>query len=322
MLRRRGALGLFAAAAVVCAFGQTGAAAAADYPDQPIKIVHGSSPGAPQDVMLRTLAQEMEKVAGVPVVVEGRPGGTGQVAMAYLKGQPADGYTIFSDATGITTVLQLPGAAYKWDDFKPLYRIQLDPFALYVKRGGAYSDLGDLIEDAKKRGEDVRIGGYGTGSPHQITTLALADAAGVDVTWVPYNSGSDAIAAVMAGDLEAAMSNISVYSRFKDRTKVVAVTSDEPVKAFPEVPTLRDAGYDIARYHWRGMFVDKDTPEGVTDDLYAIVDEAVKSPGFQAYLEKSSTLPGVMSRADFTEMLKGQAENDHKVLIDLGMIEG
>lgn len=317
MLKRFTAYAAAAASALVLA----GPVQASDFPSGPIKIVHGSSAGAPQDVMVRRLAAQMEAVAGVPVVVEPRPGGTGQVAMAYLKGQAADGHTIFNDATGITSVLQLPGAAHEWTDFKPLYRIQLDPFALYTSRDGEYEDLDSLLAAMKANPGQIRVGGYGTGSPHQITTLMLGELAGVEPTWVPFSSGGDAIGAVMAGDIEAAMSNISVYGRFKERTRVVAVTSEERVEAHPDVPTFRELGHDLARYHWRGMFVHGDTPEETVEKLHAIVDEAVASEDFQAYLAESSTLEGTMSRAEFQSLLEEQAVADEKMLKSLGMLE-
>ncbi|PMR72966.1 Bug family tripartite tricarboxylate transporter substrate binding protein [Billgrantia endophytica] len=293
----------------------------ADFPDQPIRVVHTSSPGAPVDVMMRNLAQHMEAIAGVPVVVEGRPGGSGQVAMSYLKSQPADGYTIHTDGTGITAILQLPGAAHDWRDFTPLYRVQLDPFALYVQRDGAYSSLDDLLEDMRERGGQFRIGGFGTGSPHQLATLAMADEAGVDVRWVQYSSGADAVADVMSGDLEAAMSNIAIYGRFKDRTQVLAHTSEERLDAYPDIPTFADEGIDLTRYHWRGNFVHGDTPDEIVDALYDIMDQAVQSEGFQEYLEETSTLSGRMPREEFTALLEAQAESDREVLIQLGMIE-
>lgn len=310
-----------ATSAALAIFALAGPGSAAEYPSEPIKIVHGSSAGAPQDVMLRELAQAMEKAAGVPVVVEPRPGGTGQVAMAYLSGQPADGHTIFSDATGITSVLQMPGSAYDWTDFEPVYRIQLDPFALYVRRDGEYQSLEDLVAAMEANPEQIRIGGYGTASPHQFTALALADEAGVEFTWVPHNSGTDAIAAVMAGDLEAAMSNISVYNRFKDNTEVVAITSDERLESFPDTPTFQEQGYPIARYHWRGMFAKDGTPDEVLDRLHEIVGEAVESEAFQQYLAGTATIDGSMSRADFQAMLEEQAASDRSRMIELGMIE-
>jgi putative tricarboxylic transport membrane protein len=317
MLNRITAIAAVAASALLLST----AVGAADFPSGPIKIVHGSSAGAPQDVMVRRLATSMEAIAGVPVVVEPRPGGTGQVAMAYLKGQAADGHTIFNDATGITSVLQLPGAAHKWTDFKPLYRIQLDPFALYTSRDSDHATLDALLAAMKDKPGQIRVGGYGTGSPHQITTLIMAELAGVEATWVPFSSGGDAINAVMSGDIEAAMSNISVYGRFKERTQVVAVTSEERVAAHSEVPTFVELGHDLARYHWRGMFVHGDTPDDTVDKLYAILDEAMQSEDFQNYLSESSTLEGTMSQADFRALLEQQAVADEKMLKSLGMLQ-
>lgn len=294
---------------------------AAEFPSRPIKIVHGSQAGAPQDVMLRELAQELEKAAGVSVVVESRPGGNGQVAMAYVKGQSADGHTVLNDGTGITTILQMPGAALKWTDFQPVYRIQLDPFALYVKQDGEYDSLADFVGTMKKNPGQIRIGGYATGSPHQFTSLSMADTVGSSIAWVPYNSGTDAIASVMGGDLDAAMSNISVYNRFKGTTNVLAVTSDDRLSNHPEVPTFKELGYDLVRYHWRGMLVREDTPDEIVQRLHDVIGQAVKSERFQEYLSKTATLDGTIPVAEFETMLQQQANSDRQRLVQLGIIE-
>lgn len=310
---------LLSVAAIATAVWGTNVSAQ-EFPSRTITIVHGSSAGAPQDVMLRELAKHMEEISDVSVVVEPRPGGSGQVAIATVKGQPADGHTIFSDATGITSVLQMDGSTFALDDLRPVYRIQLDPFALYVQDGGEYDDLAGLVDAMKAEPGEVRIGGYGTGTPHQFTTISLADAAQTDFTWVPFSSGTDAITAVMAGDIDGAMSNISVYGRFKGRAKVVAVTSEERVEAFPDVPTFAELGYDIQRYHWRGMLVSSDTPDDVVEDLNQFVAKAAATEGFQEFLAQTSTLDGKMSVQEFEAMLSEQAESDKKLLKSLGMI--
>jgi len=304
-----------AAAGTMPAWGQQ------TFPSRAIRIVHGSNPGAPQDVMLRVLAEEMAAVLGQPVNVEGRPGGTGQAAIAYLMNQPADGHTIFSDATGITSVLQLPGAAFKWTDLQPVYRMQLDPFALYVKADGKYASLADFVADARARPGSIRVGGYGTGSPHQISMRLFGDLAGIKTTWVPFDSGTKAIAAVMGDNLDAAMSNISVYPSFKGKAKVIGTTSEQTIPQFPEVPTFKAQGYDLVRYHWRGMFVRKGTPEAIVEALYRGVAEAVKRPKFVEYLNKSATLDGSMPIPEFEKLLEQQAKDDLDLLRELGMVK-
>jgi putative tricarboxylic transport membrane protein len=303
-----------AAAALLPAWAQD------KFPSHPILIVHGSKPGAPQDVMLRVLAKEMSQVTHVGVDVQGRPGGTGQAAIGYMVGQPANGYTIFSDATGITSVLQLPGAQFKWTQLQPVYRMQLDPFALYVKEG-KFKSLKDFFAAAKSHPGSLRVGGYGVGSPHQITMLLLAQQAGAKVTWVPFDSGSKAIAAAIGGNIDAAMSNISVYRSFKGKAQVLGVSSGDRVKPFDDVPTFKEQGYDMVRYHWRGCFVKKGTPMPIVEKLHDVVGEAVKSAAFQKYLADTATLDGTMSLPEFEQLLEKQAKDDLVVLKQLGMVK-
>jgi putative tricarboxylic transport membrane protein len=286
----------------------------------PVRIIHGSNAGAPQDVMLRILAEEMQKALGQPVIVEPRPGAEGQIAMTALKQAPADGNTIFSDGTGITSILQMPDALHKWTDFEPLYRLQLDPFALYVQRG-KYTDLKSFLSDMRTRAADVRVGGYAVNGPFRITLMMIARQAKGDFTWIPYDSGARAITAVMGGHMEGALSNISVYSSFKEKTMVLAHTAEKRLAQFPDVPTFKELGIDIVRYHWRGMFVKRGTPEPVINRLFEGVGRAVKSDRFQNYLRDTATLEGTMSRADYAKMLEEQAKADEQMLRASGAIK-
>jgi putative tricarboxylic transport membrane protein len=291
--------------------------AAAAHAQAPIRILHGSNAGAPQDIMLRLLADEMEKALTQRVIVEPRPGAEGQVAMSALKQAPADGMTIFSDGTGITSILQAPDAQHKWTDFEPLYRIQLDPFALYARRG-QFATLQDLVAAMKKQPSNVRVGGFAVNGPHRITTMMVAEKAGGTFTWVPYNSGARALTDLLGDHIEAVLSNISVYAGFKERAIVLAHTGEARLPQFPEVPTFKELGIDIVRYHWRGMFVKRGTPEDVINRLFEGIDRAVKSDRFQAYLRDSATSAGTMSRADYNRMLVDQAAVDTVRMKEMG----
>lgn len=284
------------------------------------RIIHGSNAGAPQDVMLRLLAEEMQRVTGQTVIVEPRPGGSGQVAMGALKQAAADGRTVFSDGTGITSILQLPGAQHKWTEFEPLYRIQLDPFALYVnpKR---FPDWKATLAEMRAQPGKFRVGGYATGGPHQITLMLAAAKANATFDWIPYDSGTKAITAVMGDHLEGSMSNISVYASFKERTTIVAHTGATRLAQFPDIPSFKELGVDLVRYHWRGMFVKPGTPEPVIQKLFDTVGAGVKSARFQQYLLESGTLDGTMTRAAYAEMLAEQARGDTAILKALKLLQ-
>ena len=285
-----------------------------------VKILHGSNAGAPQDVMLRILAEEMQKPLGQSVIVDPRPGAEGQVAMTALKQAPADGLTIFSDGTGITSILQIPGAQHKWTDFEPLYRLQLDPFALYVKRG-KYADMKALIAEMRAKPSNVRIGGYAVNGPHRLTMVMVSKQFGGDFEWIPYNSGARAITAVMGDHMEGSMSNISVYPTFREKTVILAHTGESRAAQFPEVPTFKELGLNVVRYHWRGMFVKKGTPEATINRLFEAIGQAVKSPRYTAYLRETATLDGTMPRADYAKMLEDQAKADLEMLTDMGAMK-
>jgi tripartite-type tricarboxylate transporter receptor subunit TctC len=285
----------------------------------PLRILHGSNAGAPQDVMLRILADEMSKVSGRPVIVDAKPGASGQIAMAALKQAPADGNTIFSDGTGITSILQLPGHLHQWADFEPLYRIQLDPFAIYVLPE-RYKDFASLAKDMKINKDGVRIGGYAVGGPFQLVLMQIADKINGNFSWIAYDSGSKAVVAVMGDQIEAAMSNVSIAGTYLPKAKIVVQTGETRLAQLPDVPTLKELGIDMVRYHWRGMFIKKGTPESLIDDNFKLINTAIKSPRFQAYLKESGTIDGSMSRLAMKEMLADQAKMDYALLRKLDLV--
>lgn len=117
------------------------------------------------------------------------------------------------------------------------------------------------------------------------------------------------------------MTNISVYPSFREKMVILAHTGESRFEQFPEVPTFKERGVDIVRYHWRGMVLKKGTPEPVIDRTHALVGAGVKSARFQAYLKDSATLDGTMTRAAMAEMLAEQARGDTVILKQLKLIK-
>jgi tripartite-type tricarboxylate transporter receptor subunit TctC len=284
-----------------------------------IRIVHGSNAGAPQDVMLRILADEMGKASGRTILVEPKPGASGQLAMSVLKQSAADGNTLLAEGTGITSILQLPGRLHEWTDFEPLYRVQLDPFALYALPQ-RFKDFAAFAEEMRIKKDYVRIGGYAIGGPFQLVMMQVSRRVNGDFTWISYDSGGKAIAAVIGEQIEGAISNVSVAGTFTPRTKILAQTGEARLQQMPDVPTLKELGIDIVKYHWRGLFIKKGTPDALIERNYAMVKAGVTSARFQKYLRESGTIEGTMSRPAMSDMLAEQAQNDTQLLKQLKMI--
>lgn len=170
------------------------------YPTKPLNLICGSAAGAPIDIMARQLAKLAEKEFGQRLNVINKTGGSGIVAVGYVLSQPADGYTVATEGTGITSILQMPNAPYKLNDVQFFIGIQTDPFTLFINSESPWKNLKEFLEVGKK--QKLNTGGYGTGSAQHFFMLDLARMAGMEVKWLAYNSGKDALVATMGKNLD------------------------------------------------------------------------------------------------------------------------
>lgn len=292
-----------------------------NFPEKPIKINVGSAAGAPIDIMSRQFAEIAQEYIGQTISVENRPGGSTQVAMAYTLSQPADGYELQAEASSLTTVLQTRDAELSYEEFVPIVRLELDPFALYVHPESGLETIDDFINKVKESEGELKVGGYGTGSPHHITAMQLAQSNDIEFKWVAYNSGSDAITDLIGGSLDAVMSNGSQMVRYEDQIVMLGHTAEEPLPKFPDVPSFQDQGHDIVKYHWRGLLAKKGTPQEVIDVLVDAFTEAQNSPEWEEYLDNVGNLNGYMPQPEFETFIHKQAEIDLKVLQELGLAD-
>lgn len=294
----------------------------ASYPSGPIELVVPTAPGSSADRTVRKIAPLLETELDETVTVRNRPGGSGLVAMNYAQQQPADGQTWTLEGTGMPAVLAVNDTQIDMEDFEPVTKIELDPFVLYVHPDNPADTLDEFIENAAQNPGSVTVGGYGSGSPHHLTTAQLADKSDVELRWVPYESGSDAVTDLIGKNLDAVLSNASQIPAFGDELKPLAHTADEQIPHAPELPSFADEGYpDLTRYHWRGVLAKAGTPPDVLDEMHAAISAAVKSEEFQQYLQETGTIPGVVPRDEMKAQLAQQTESDLAILRDLGMLE-
>ncbi|MGE4271735.1 MAG: Bug family tripartite tricarboxylate transporter substrate binding protein [Desulfitobacterium sp.] len=289
---------------------------------KPISIVIPSSPGASIDVMARIISKLGDKYFGTTVTVLNKTGGSGNVALAYTQSQPANGYTIHGEATGITSVLQLPGAQYTYKDFIYVSQLQNDPFVLYVGKDSPYKTIEEFIAAAKEKPGELTVGGYGTGTPHHIFAETFAKQVDIKIKWISFDSGNDALVATMGGHLDATLSNASLLPSSQSKVIALAVSSHDPLEQFPDIPTFASKDLpDLTKYHWRGILVKKDTPENVVKALDEGFKNMTQDPEWKKYIEDAAMLEGYSSTEEFTKMVYAQADNDLKVLKEIGLVK-
>lgn len=295
------------------------------YPSRPIELICPFGPGGGSDVFTRTIAIPMGKILGQSLVVKNIAGSAGGVGTVYVAKQPGDGYTILQNVTDMIINDAMKRVEITHKDFIPLARVQHDQSIFWVKADSQFKTLKDVIDYAKKNPGKVRMAISQSGGYDEVLASVFKKAAGVDIKLIPYNAGSEAIAAVLGGHVELlheeAGSAISLYEAKKIRPLVVM--TEKRLPALPDVPTAKELGYDITMGIWRGLFVKKDTPPEIVKKLEEAVKKAIEDPVYKV-VEKQVMLdqrPGYLGSKEFAEFLQKEFDLYSSVLKELGYIK-
>jgi putative tricarboxylic transport membrane protein len=292
-----------------------------NFPTKPVTIIVNTNPGSSVDVMARTIAKLGEKHLGQPIVVENKPGGDGALAMSYVLNQENDGYTIWAGTKTLVGALNTTLSHYTVDDFQPVIRIQDDPFALGVSKDSPFHSLEDLLSYAKENPGKLKIGGFGSTSAHTIAAYEFMDKAGIDMTWVPFDAGSDGITNVMGGHIDVSHSNPSSFKQFVESgdIKILSVASKDRLPDFPDVATYKEQGVEFVDSQWRGLFVKGGTPTEFVNILHDALKKTIEDPEFLEYMKNSNQYDGYLSPEDFKASIVKEYEATKAVVEKVGI---
>jgi len=275
------------------------------YPVKPVTILCWSAAGSPVDIYARIMAKLLSAELGQNVVVDNRTGGSGIVMVNQLLRAPADGYTIAANTITLAALFSEPTATFKPDDLQMVARSQVDPYGLIVHTSTPFKTIDDLVAYARRKPGYINIGGPFVMSGHRVAWEVLADAAGIQTTWVPYQGGGPALTAVAGGHVDAAATNPGNVKPFIEsgKVRVLAVSSERRIEDFPEVPTYKERGWDVVRYQWRGVMVRAGTPKPVVDRLAGAIQRAQQTAEWKSYLRQVTQLDGFQGPDAFRSQL-------------------
>lgn len=292
------------------------------YPERPVEIVAWASPGGGSDLMCRTFAKALESVGfPQPVYVVNKPGGSGAVGMTYVQGKPADGYTILGVTNNlIFTPLTTPEFQYTWRDFEPIVMFGYDPKYIIVAADSPFQTIEDLINYAKAHPGEVKVGTFGPGSDDHVVGMLLEQKAEVDFNFIPFDSGGEILAALLGGHIDAQIAELSEVKGQLDAgaVRILAVATAERVQALPEVPTLKEKGWDVVLPKFRGFVVKKGTPEDVVQIITDYAVKAIQSEVFVSYIQAQDLQPALVVGAEFAKILEDYEAAVRDVLKALG----
>jgi tripartite-type tricarboxylate transporter receptor subunit TctC len=274
---RRGALAAFAATALATP------AAAQTYPDKPIRMIIAFAAGGPTDVVGRLLAPRVSEILGQQVVVENKPGATGNIGTAMVADARPDGYTILFSASTMAMAPALYGKALGYDPVNGLAAIAYVasvPLILLAPMDGAKTTP-ELVGMLRKDPGKYSYASSGNGWMIHLASYLFATRAGGDALHVPYRGSAPGMVDMIAGRHGFQIDTLQSSKGFIDggKVRVLGVAADQRLKQLPDVPTIKESvGFDYAINTWYAVYAPAKTPRPIIDRLNAAFNQALKQP--------------------------------------------
>lgn len=280
------------------------------YPTKGIDVIVAFGPGGAADVAARLTANYLSKKWGQPINVVNLPGASGITGTKRMLDSAADGYTLMMDnhatsSMGAAATANLP---YKWDDRTMIARVTIDPVFYVVRAEAPWKTLKELMDSAKSKPGSLKWGSAGVSGIGTFAMAMLFQAAGVDLAntnQALFDSGAASVTAVAGGHTDIAAQQLSEITSLVQAGKLraLAVVMPERLKQFPDVPTIKEAGYDFFITGWQGLSGQPKLPGYVVQKWSEAIKEAAKDPQFIEDAAKVSKIVAYMGPEEFTKFM-------------------
>ncbi|MDF2618557.1 MAG: tripartite tricarboxylate transporter substrate binding protein [Xanthobacteraceae bacterium] len=315
------ALVLAAALAGGGLFSDTATADPAPYPQKVVTLITHSSPGGGSDVFVRELSKYLGKYINATFVVENVQGGSGAKAVARVAGSPPDGSVFYATTPTYvyTSLLSKPPKTYK--DLEPLANIFADSEVVFTRADSPYKTLQDVIDKAK-----TERGKWGAANPASLERQAaeqLKRAAGVNPAIVTHEGGGDMMLNVLNGTLDIGIGEFQEIRSQLDagKVRVLATFNPERLPQKPDVPTVKESGYDVQLIKFRGLA----GPKGLPDDVTKVWDEAIQKvlqdPDYKKRYTEEVLVAQFVPHKDYAAFVNNFAQNTEAFLKETGAIK-
>lgn len=315
-----------AAALLLSAAGM--AAAQAPYPAKPITMIVPFPPGGLADIVARPVAEAMSRDLGQPVVIENKAGAGGGIGMGLAAKAPADGYTVLLSLSSLTV---LPEAdvvlgrqqMFALNSLRPIARFTADPTVLAVRADAPWKTVKEFVEDARKRPGAINYGSSGNYGTMHVPMEILSQNAGVKMTHVPFTGAGPAVVALLGGQIDAVSSGpATVLQHVKaGKLRVLGHWGNGRLGTLPDVPALKDAGYDAEYAQWSGLFIPAATPEPVAQRLRAAARAAAMDPKVNEVILNAGSPILYQDTPDFEKYVQADAKRMAEVVRKIGKVQ-
>lgn len=300
-------LALIASLTTCAAVAQPG-----DYPNKPIKLIVGFTPGGSTDAIGRQIANSFSKILGQSVIVENKPGANGNLATDFVRRAPPDGYTIFYTSIGhVTNPLIYKDAKYDpVKDFTPIGQVLAGPNILVVPPNSKFKTLKELIDYGRANPGKINFASSGIGSSLHLSGELFKQLSGVDMVHIPYKGAGSLMPHLMSGQVDLAFPNLptGVSLVEQGQLRALGVTTNTRSTAAPNIPTIEEAGvpnYDMST--WYGLVGPADLPAPILKKLTDALAQTVNDPEFKGRLVAQGMDPRPSSPQEFAKFIQSES---------------
>ena len=299
-------------------------AASAAYPEKPIRIVVPWAPGGSTDILARTVAEKLTRSLGQPVVVDNKPGASGNIGSDHVAKSAPDGYTLLfgSMSTHAINHALMPNMPFKGvDDFTPIALLAFVTNTMVVHPSVPASNLKEFIAYAKANPGKVAYASAGPGSTNHLSAALLEKMAGIQMLHVPYKGGAPAVTDTVGGQVQMFVTagTQSLPHVKAGKLKLIAVTEKKRSSLLKDTPTVAETvpGYEMAV--WYGAFGPKGMPAELTRKLNAEINAIMMLPDVKAKMEAIGVEPVNETPEQFAAVMRADAEKWGRLVRELNI---
>jgi tripartite-type tricarboxylate transporter receptor subunit TctC len=284
----------------------SGFSVAQEYPTKAVNVTVVYAAGGTMDTTARAIAGPAEKLLGQQLAVSNVGGAGGAVGLGLVAKQKPDGYHLgVCSHPGLVFVPHVQSVTYKLDDFVPVMHYGFSPNAVVVRTDSSWRTLKELVEHARQNPRKVTYSTGGTGSPMHLAMEFIARQEGIQWTHVPYQGANPAMIALLGGHVMAESGSTEWMPHVKEgKLRLLAAQGEKRMKAFPDVPTLRELGYDFTTGGYFMFVAPKGTPQSIVGKLDDALRKAMDDPKFLDLLGKLEMEVAYRNSSDLRKYLE------------------
>lgn len=298
--------------------------ASAAYPDATITLVVPWAPGGSTDILARALAEQLTKTMGQTVLVDNKPGASGNIGSNLVAKAKPDGYTLLvgSMSTHAMNPALMPAMPFKGvEDFTPIAQMANVVNTLVVNASVPVKTVGELVAYAKANPGKLNYASAGPGSTNHLSAVLFEKAAGVQMVHVPYKGGAPAVVDTVGNQTQVLFSaGTQTLPHVKSgKLRLLAVTETKRSTLLPDVPTVGESlpGYQLGV--WYGLFGPANMPKDLVERLNAATNQAMNNPEVRSRMDSMGVEVVNATAAQFAAVLRDDADRYGKLIRDLGI---